>query len=46
MKEIDYFNLPLVNGAIIKSNKIMTPGNMVYADKELGRFAVRNRNSG
>ena len=22
----------------------MTPGNMVYADKELGRFAVRNRN--
>tara|TARA_B100000963_G_C22552240_1_gene637333 strand:- start:240 stop:1142 length:903 start_codon:yes stop_codon:yes gene_type:complete len=46
MKEIDYFNLPVVNGAIIKSNKIMTPGNMVYADKELGRFAVRNRNSG
>ena len=46
MKEIDYFNLPVINGAIIKSNKIMTPGNMVYADKELGRFAVRNRNSG
>ena len=46
MKEIDYFNLPVINGAIIKSNKIMTPGNMVYADKELGRFAVRNRNKG
>lgn len=46
MKEIDYFELPVINGAIIKSNKIMTPGNMVYADKELGRFAVRNRNNG
>ena len=46
MKEIDYFELPVINGAIIKSNKIMTPGNMVYADKELGRFAVRNRQSG
>ena len=46
MKEIDYYELPVINGAIIKSNKIMTPSNMVYADKELGRFAVRNRNAG
>ena len=44
MKEYDYYYEPITNGAIISSNKFMTPGNMVYADKKLGRFAVKNRN--
>ena len=43
MKESDYYYEPITNGAIISSNKFMTPGNMVYADKKLGRFAVKNR---
>ena len=43
MAEKDYFNIGNVNGAIISSGAFMKPGNMVYADKNLGRFAVRNR---
>lgn len=43
MVEKEYFNIGNVNGAIISSGAFMKPGNMVYADKKLGRFAVRNR---
>ena len=43
MSEKDYYNISIVNGAVINSGAFMKPGNMVYADKKLGRFAVRNR---
>ena len=43
MSEKDYFNICDVNSAVINSGAFMKPGNMVYANKKLGRFAVRNR---
>ncbi len=43
MAEKDYFNIANINGAIISSGAFMKDANMVYADKNLGRFAVKNR---